>query len=108
MNVKKKVYPSGGADKEWSLVAPYLTLMREGTPQRDCLPREGCNAPRWIVRTGFSWHLLPHDFLPWGVNAQTQRWLKVRVFQAPIHDLRSLLRTLKGRKLGPTRLARDD
>ena len=30
-----KPYPSDVTDEEWALVAPYLTLMREDTPQRE-------------------------------------------------------------------------
>jgi hypothetical protein len=32
-----KPYPSDVSDEEWSLVAPYLTLMKEAAPQRDYL-----------------------------------------------------------------------
>lgn len=101
--MKRKAYPSDGTDEEWSLVAPYLTLMREDAPQREYPLREVFNALRWIVRTGAPWRMLPHDFPPWEVvYAQTQRWLKAGVFQALVHDLRALLRTLEGREPDPS------
>ena len=31
----RKPYPSDVSDEEWSLVAPYLTLMEESAPQRE-------------------------------------------------------------------------
>jgi hypothetical protein len=30
-----KASPSDGSDEEWSLVAPYVTLMSENAPQRE-------------------------------------------------------------------------
>ena len=37
--VKQTGYPSDVTDEEWAFVAPYLTLMREDAPQRDCASR---------------------------------------------------------------------
>lgn len=51
-------YPSGVIDEEWSFVAPYLTLCREDSPQRDY-------ALRWLVRSDAHWRMMPHDFPPW-------------------------------------------
>ena len=106
--MKRKAYPSDVTDEEWNLVAPYLTLMREDAPQREYPLREVFNALRWIVRTGAPWRMLPHDFPPWEVvYAQTQRWLKAGVFQALVHDLRALLRTLEGREPDPSAVVLD-
>ncbi|WP_135256841.1 IS5 family transposase [Thermus caldilimi] len=106
--MKRKAYPSDVTDEEWSLVAPYLTLMREDAPQREYPLREVFNALRWIVRTGAPWRMLPHDFPPWEVvYAKTQRWLKAGVFQALVHDLRALLRTLEGREPDPSAVVLD-
>ena len=33
--VSRKPYPSDISDEEWSLVFPYLTLMKEDAPQRE-------------------------------------------------------------------------
>ncbi|MFD3006597.1 transposase, partial [Thermus tengchongensis] len=64
--MKRKAYLSDVTDEEWSLVAPYLTLMREDAPQREYPLREVFNALRWIVRTGAPLRMLPHDFPPLG------------------------------------------
>jgi hypothetical protein len=37
---RRKPYPSDVSDDEWSLVAPYLTLMTEAAPQRDYAMRQ--------------------------------------------------------------------
>lgn len=101
--MSRNPYPSDVSDDEWTFVAPYLTLMSEDAPQREYSLREVFNALRWIVRTGASWRMMPHDLPPWeAVYQQTQRWLKAGVFAAIVHDLREILRLAAGRKARPT------
>jgi transposase len=65
--------------------------------------REVFNGLRWLVRVGAPWRMMPHDLPPWEiVYQQTQRWIKAGVFEAMVHDLRALMRLLKGRKEQPT------
>src|SRR5262249_55235670 len=91
------------SDAEWALVAPYLTLMTEDAPQRDFPLREVFNGLPWIVRSGSSWRLMPHDLPPWHVvYQQTQRWIKAKVFESLVHDLRAVLRIAEGRQEMPT------
>ena len=99
----RKGYPSDVGDEEWAFVAPYLSLIREDAPQRSYDLREVFDALRWMVRSGSPWRYLPGDFPPWeAVYQQSQRWLKAGVFEEMTHDLRSLLRRLKGRGENPT------
>jgi transposase len=101
--MSRKPYPSDVSDDEWNFVAPYLTLMSEDAPQRDHSLREVFNALRWMVRTGASWRMMPHDLPPYyTVFQQTQRWLKAGVFAAIVHDLREILRLAAGRDAKPT------
>jgi transposase len=95
--------PSDVSHEEWAFVAPYLTLVGEDAPQRTHDLREVFNALRWIVRTGASWRMLPHDFPPWeAVYQQTRRWIAAGVFGAMVHDLRALLRLASGRTPDPS------
>ena len=99
----RKPYPSDVSDEEWSLVAPYITLMTETAPQRDYPMRELLNALRYVVRYGIAWRAMPNDFPPWAaVYQQTQRWLAAGCFEALAQDLRALLRLAAGRKEDPT------
>lgn len=99
----RKAYPSDVSDEEWELVTPYLTLMTEEAPQREYSLREVFNGLRYIIRSGGAWRMMPHDLPPWSVvYQQTQRWLKARVFEAIVDDLRALLRVAKGRNPAPT------
>jgi transposase len=103
MRKAREGYPSDVSDEEWALVVWYLTLMEEDAPQREYSLRAVFNALRWMVRTGASWRMMPHDFPPWtAVYQQTQRWLTAGVFEALVHDLRVVLRVAQGRKAQPT------
>lgn len=101
--MKRKPYPSDCSDAEWEFAAPYVTLMSEDAPQRNYELREVFNALRYLMRSGCTWRLLPHDFPPYYVvHSQLQRWLKAGVFETMIHDLRVFLRWADERKQHPT------
>jgi transposase len=101
--MNRKTYPSDVSDEEWALVAPYLTLMREDAPQREYELREVFNGLRYVIKTGATWRMVPHDLPPWEViYQQAQRWLKAGVFEAIVHDLREILRLAEGRKAQPS------
>jgi transposase len=99
----RKPYPSDVSDEEWSLVVPYLTLMKEDAPQREYPLRELFNALRYVIRYGIAWRAMPNDLPPWhAVHQQAHRWLAAGCFEALAHDLRAVLRLSAGRKEEPT------
>ena len=99
----RKPYPTDVSDEEWEFVAPDLTLMTEGAPQRRHALREVFNGLRFIVRGGLQWRLMPHDLPPWpAVYQQTRRWMAAGMFETMVHDLRVLLRLGEGRAPQPT------
>lgn len=103
INKPRAAYNSDVSDAEWEFCQPYLVLMKEEAPQRDCSLREVFNALRYIVRCGCQWRMMPHDLPPWqNVYQQAQRWMKACCFEAMAHDLRELCRVAKGRKAQPT------
>ena len=103
-----KSYPSDVSDEEWALVVPYLTLCRLDAEQREYDLRWVFNALRWLVRTGASWRMMPHDFPPWSaVYQQMRRWLDAGCFEAMVHDLRVLLRAYAGRNPQPSAVVLD-
>lgn len=81
-NLPRKTYPSDVCDKEWSLLAPYLTLLPEDAGQREHSLREAFDRLRYIVETGAPWRWTPND-LPRcsAVYQQTQRQAGCRMLQ---------------------------
>jgi transposase len=52
--------------------------------------------------------MISHDLPPWWVvYQQTQRWIKAGVFEAMIHDLRTLLRRTQEDKAQPSAVILD-
>ena len=120
MSHARKPYPSDVSDDEWSLVVPYLTLMREDAQQREHPLRELFNGLRYVIRYGIAWRAIPplafhrltpteplpappNDLPPWSaVYQQSQRWLAAGCFETLAHDLRAVLRLAAGRAEEPT------
>ena len=99
----RKPYPSDVSDEEWNSVVPYLALIDEQAPQRRQSLREVFNALRWLARAGAPWRLVPHDLPPWPVvYQQFRRWDDARCFEAMVSDIRSIIRTAKGRRGQPS------
>jgi len=99
----RRAYPSDVSDEEWSLVAPYLTLMDPEAPQRVHSLRDLFDSLRWMVRAGAPWRDIPNDFPPWhAVYQQSRRWMAAGVFEKLVHDLRVLLRVCAERSPDPT------
>jgi transposase len=101
--MERERYPREVSDEEWAFVAPYLTLMKEDAPQREHSLGEVFNGLRYMVRSGGSWRLMPHDWPPWyTVYQQTQRWIAAGVFETMVDDLRMLLRVAAGHRQDPS------
>ena len=101
-------YPSDVSDDEWMFVVPYLTLNRLDGEHRIHDLRAVFNAVRWMVRSGATWRMLPHDLPPWAaVYQQFQRWVRAGCFEALVHDLRVVLREQAGRAAQPTAMILD-
>src|ERR1700760_2551392 len=99
----RKPYPSDVSDEEWSLVTPYLTLMREDASQREHSLRELFNGLRYVIRYGIAWRAMPNDLPPWSaVYQQTQRGLIAGCFETLAQDLRAVLGMAAGRPGDPT------
>ncbi len=80
--MSRKPYPSDESREEWAFVAPYLTLITEEAPQRGHSLREVFNGLRWMIRTGATWRMMPHDLPPWDtVYQQSRRWIKAGVLR---------------------------
>lgn len=79
-------------------VALFLTLVTENTPQCAYSLREVVNGLRWIACMGAPWRMMSSELPSWHtVYQQTQRWLKAKVFESLVRDLRMVLRDIDSR-----------
>ncbi|HED04159.1 MAG TPA: transposase [Candidatus Fraserbacteria bacterium] len=62
----RKAYPSDLTDGQWALIAPLLPAAKPGGRPRTVSLSEVLNAIFYLVRSGCSWRMLPHDLPPWG------------------------------------------
>ena len=82
--MKRPVYPSDLDDKEWQLLEPLLPPPKPGGRPVKYPRREIVNAIRYVLRTGCSWRMLPHDLPPWRIVFHYFRtWRKDRTWQGP-------------------------
>src|SRR5262249_28329641 len=85
-----------------------LTLLPEDAGQRRYPLREVFNGLRYLIKSGASWRMIPHDLPPWIiVYQQTRRWLEAGTFDALVADLRLLLRLHTGRSGQPSAVTLD-
>jgi putative transposase len=61
----RTTYPTDLTDAEWSCLEPHLPTPKATGRPRIYPLREILNAIFYVVRSGCSWRLLPHDFPPW-------------------------------------------
>lgn len=103
--MEKKHYPGELSDKEWLLIEPIIERSRKpngGRKNAGRNPKYGkrrmLDAIFYLLRSGCSWRLLPHDFPPWQtVYTQFIRWRNAGTFKH-LHDhVRGNLRVLLDR-----------
>jgi len=95
----KEPYPSDLTESEWKLIRPLIPSPRLfGRPPR-YEKRAILNAMFYIVRSGCSWRLLPHDMPPWRiVYHYFMVWRQSGLWQK-LHDtLREKVRLKSGKK----------
>lgn len=97
--MKRKSYPDDLTDKEWDCIKDLATQQTSPRGRKCKYPkREMLNAMFYLLRSGCSWRLLPHDFPPWeSVYAQFCTWKRKGIFMKIYERLRKRLRKKIGR-----------
>ena len=91
-------YPNDLSEAQWKLVAPLIPVPQSYGRPREYGLREIVNAIFYVLRSGCSWRMLPHDFPPWGtVYHYFRRWSENGVFEQMNAQLRGDLRERLGR-----------
>ena len=96
-------YPTDLNDREWQLLEPLLPPPKPGGRPVKYPRREVVNAIRYVLRTGCSWRMLPHDLPPWRTAFHYFRtWRRDGTWQQAHDALRSLTRQFEGRQASPS------
>jgi transposase len=108
MKEKRKNYPSDLSDGEWARLERFIPAAKAGGRPAKYERREVVNGILYVLRTGGSWRMLPHDFPPWeSVYGYFRRWCEAGVWQQ-VHDhLRGVWRESSGRNPCPSAAALD-
>jgi putative transposase len=63
--MNREADPTDLTDAEWRYLAPHLPTPKEGGRPRRHSVRDILNAIFYLLRSGCTWRLLPHDLPPW-------------------------------------------
>ena len=104
-------YPTDLTDEQWLIMEPFFSTQppvgKSGRP-RQYPQREIINGIFYVLRTGCTWDMMPHDLPPWRTcNHYFSRWRRDGTWQR-VHDaLRERLRVASGRNATPSAAVMD-
>lgn len=85
-------------DREWWLLEPLIPPAQAGGRPPKYALREIVNAIRYVLGSGCSWRLLPHEFPPYRIVFHYFRtWRKDGTWERVHHQLRAAVREPQGR-----------
>ncbi|MGL4617767.1 MAG: IS5 family transposase [Chroococcidiopsis sp.] len=96
--MSRKAYKSDLSNREWQIIEPLIPPVKPGGHPRTVNMREVVNAIFYLLRTGCSWEMLPHDFPPYStVYYYFRRWQKHGVWEQINQVLREQVRMKQDR-----------
>jgi len=101
--MERKPYPSDLTDAQWEELAPLIPPAKPGGHPRRVDMREVINGILYVLRSGCTWRMMPHDLPPWSTAwGFFRRWRKDGTWER-IHDaLRPRVREAAGREPTPS------
>jgi putative transposase len=101
--MKRKKYPSDLTDAQWDEFAPLLPAAKPGGRPREVNLREVINGILYVLRSGCSWRMMPHDLPPWGTAWWYFReWREDGTWERIHEALRPKVREGEGREPTPS------
>ncbi len=99
----RKAYSTDLTDAQWGLIEALIPAATPGGRPRSVDVREVVDAVLYLLRTGCSWRLLPHEFPPWGtVPSSDRRWRLDGTWDRIHGRLRERVRAKAGREPTPS------
>jgi transposase len=101
--MNRPLYPTDLTDTEWRVLEPYLRAPKGvGRPRRHSI-REILHAIFYLLRSGCTWRLLPHDLPPWKTVYHYFRLWRMHGLWERLHaELRRAVRVQGGRDPQPS------
>src|SRR5690349_1560867 len=84
---RRAAYPSDLTDARWALIAPRIQPAEPGGRYRAVDMQEIFNGILYVLRSGCSWRMLPHDLPPWGTVHYYYRRFRRDGTLLNVHDL---------------------
>lgn len=82
METQRKAYPSDLSDEEWAVLEPLVPPAKRGGRPAEYSRREIINGILYVLRSGCSWRMMPHDLPAWdSVYGYFRRWQKQGVWE---------------------------
>jgi putative transposase len=101
--MRRTAYPTDLTAAQWALIEPLIPPAQPGGRRRTVEVREIVNAIFYLLRSGCTWRLLPHDLPPWGtVHYYYRRWRLDGTWQKIHEALRTEVRAAEGREPSPS------
>jgi putative transposase len=103
LRAARTAYPSDLTDAQWAVIAPLLPPAEAGGRDREVNLREVFNGILYLLRSGCSWRMLPHDLPPWGTVHYYYRRFRLDGTWLKVHEhLRTKVRRGAGRHPHPS------
>jgi len=99
----RAAYSTDLTDAEWRRMEPLVPAAKPGGRPQSVSRREIVNAIFYVVRSGCTWRMLPHDFPPWGtVYYYFRVWRRDGTWERLQDVLRVQVRLQAGREATPS------
>jgi putative transposase len=99
MTKSEQVYPTDLNDTQWSKIRPYLPVEAQTGRPREHSWRMILNSIFYILQSGCSWRMLPHDLPPWKtVYHYFRLWRKDGLWEEINQALRAKVRRKRHKK----------
>ena len=101
--MSRKPYSTDLTDQQWQLIASLIPVAKDGGRPRTVDVREILNAIFYILTSGCTWRLMPHDLPPWPtVYYYFRCWRIAGLWQQMNQSLRQKVRSSRGREITPS------
>lgn len=101
--MKRESYPSDLTDEQWQIIEPLIPPAGSGGRSREHEIRNVVDGLFYVLRSGCSWRMMPHDFPPWQtVYTYFRNWSQDGTLERIHAALREQVRMEAGREKQPS------